>query len=76
MHPEIVLHDRLPTLDEHRDLCKAVGWAPVIDFGAAPASLARTLVGGITATGTAPFNERHGFIEHEALSGMSQAARP
>jgi len=134
MHPDVVFHDRLPTLDEYRDLCTAVGWAPVINLEAAPASLARSLLGVVAtqggrtvgmgrvvgdgaiyhyvqdvvvhpdqqkrgigdaivsrlvarihaqaperafigvfaATGTTPFYERHGFIEHEALSGMFQ----
>lgn len=134
MHPDVVLHDRLPTIDEYRDLCTAVGWAPVLNFDAAPASLARSLLGVVAtrdgrvvgmgrvvgdgaiyhylqdvvvqpdlqrsgigdaivgrlvarihaqaperafigvfaATGTAPFYERHGFVEHEALLGMFQ----
>jgi GNAT superfamily N-acetyltransferase len=134
MHPDVVLHDRLPTIDEYRDLCTAVGWAPVLNFDAAPASLAgsllgvvatrdgraigmgrvvgdgaiyhyvqdvvvhpdlqrsgignaivgrlvarihaqapeRAFIGVFAATGTAPFYERHGFIEHEALLGMFQ----
>jgi GNAT superfamily N-acetyltransferase len=134
MHPDVVLDDRLPTLDEYRDLCTAVGWAPVLNFDAAPASLARSLLGVVAtlgdrtvgmgrvvgdgaiyhyvqdvvvhpdlqrsgigdaivgrlvaqiharaperafigvfaATGTTPFYERHGFIEHEALLGMFQ----
>ena len=49
MHPDVVLHDRLPTPDEYRDLCTAVGWAPVMNFDAAPASLARSLL-GVVAT--------------------------
>ncbi len=138
MHPDVVLHDRLPTIDEYRDLCTAVGWAPVLNFEAAPASLARSLLGVVAtldgraigmgrvvgdgaiyhyvqdvvvhpdlqkrgigdaivgqlvarilaqaperafigvfaATGTAPFYERHGFIEHDALLGMFQVVRP
>ncbi len=138
MHPNVVLHDRMPTIDEYRDLCTAVGWAPVLNFDAAPASLARSLLGVVAtlhgrtvgmgrvvgdgaiyhyvqdvvvhpdlqkrgigdaivarlvariheqaperafigvfaATGTQPFYERHGFIEHEALLGMFQVVRP
>lgn len=138
MHPDVVLHDRLPTIDEYADLCTAVGWAPVLNFDAAPASLARSLLGVVAtrdgrvvgmgrvvgdgaiyhylqdvvvhpdlqrsgigdaivgrlvarihaqaperafigvfaATGTAPFYERHGFVEHEALLGMFQVVRP
>jgi len=49
MHPDVVLHDRLPTIDEYCDLCTAVGWAPVMNFDAAPASLARSLL-GVVAT--------------------------
>jgi GNAT superfamily N-acetyltransferase len=45
MDPDVVLHDRLPSIDEFRDLCTAVGWAPVMNFDAAPASLARSLLG-------------------------------
>jgi GNAT superfamily N-acetyltransferase len=137
MHADVVLHDRLPTLDEYRDLCTAVGWAPVLNFDAAPASLSRSLLGVVAtlhgrtvgmgrvvgdgaiyhyvqdvvvhpdlqrsgigdaivarlvarihaqaperafigvfaATGTQPFYERHGFIEHEALLGMFQVVR-
>ena len=137
MHPDVVLHDRLPSIDEYRDLCTVVGWAPVINFDAAPASLARSLLGVVAAqggrtvgmgrvvgdgaiyhylqdvvvhpdlqkhgigdaivgrlvarihaqaperaflgvlaaTGTAPFYERHGFIEHEALLGMFQVVQ-
>ena len=138
MHPDVVLHDRLPTIDEYRDLCTSVGWAPVLNFDAAPVSLSRSLLGVVAtlhgrtvgmgrvvgdgaiyhyvqdvvvhpdlqtsgigdeivarlvarihaqaperafigvfaATGTAPFYERHGFIEHEALLGMFQVVRP
>jgi GNAT superfamily N-acetyltransferase len=137
LHPDVVLHDRLPSIDEYRDLCTAVGWAPVLNFDAAPASLARSLLGVVAtqggrtvgmgrvvgdgaiyhyvqdvvvhpdqqkrgighaivgrlvaqvraraperafigvfaATGTKPFYERHGFIEHEALLGMFQVVR-
>jgi len=45
MDPDVTLHDRLPTLAEYRELCTAVGWAPVINFDAAPASLAGSLFG-------------------------------
>jgi GNAT superfamily N-acetyltransferase len=137
LHPDVLLHDRLPTLDEYRDLCTAVGWAPVINFDAAPASLARSLLGVVAvvdgrtvgmgrvvgdvaiyhyvqdvvvhpdqqhrgigdaivgrlvaqvraraperafigvfaATGSAPFYERHGFVVHEALTGMFQVVQ-
>lgn len=51
MHPDVVLHDRLPTTDEYRDLCTAVGWAPVLNFDAAPASLARSLLGVVATRG-------------------------
>ncbi len=137
MDPDVVLHDRLPTLEEYRDLCTAVGWAPVINFDAAPVSLARSLLGVVAvvdgravgmgrvvgdgaiyhyvqdvvvhpeqqhrgigdaiigrlvalvstraperafiglfaATGTAPFYGRHGFVVHEALTGMFQVVQ-
>ncbi len=41
----VTLIDRLPTPEEYRALCTAVGWGEVIDFAAAPASLARSLFG-------------------------------
>jgi GNAT superfamily N-acetyltransferase len=37
------LIDRLPTLEEYRALCTAVGWGDIIDFDAAPASLLGSL---------------------------------
>jgi N-acetylglutamate synthase-like GNAT family acetyltransferase len=39
------LIERAPTLAEYRALCTAVGWAEIIDFEAAPASLERSLFG-------------------------------
>jgi GNAT superfamily N-acetyltransferase len=41
----VTLVDRLPTPEEYRALCTAVGWGEVIDFAAAPASLAGSLFG-------------------------------
>lgn len=34
---------RLPTIDEYRTICTAVGWQDVMNFGAAPASLVRSV---------------------------------
>ena len=42
---------RLPTLDEYRRLCGAVGWEAVINFDAAAASLARSLHGVVALDG-------------------------
>jgi GNAT superfamily N-acetyltransferase len=47
------LIDRVPTPAEYRALCTAVGWADIIDFDAAPASLARSLFGVVAV------EERH-----------------
>lgn len=41
----ITLVDRTPSPEEYRTLCTAVGWGEVIDFAAAPASLAGSLFG-------------------------------
>ena len=40
-----VLIERLPTAEEYRHLCEEVGWGPIMNFEAAPASLARSLYG-------------------------------
>ncbi len=45
------LIDRVPTPVEYRTLCTAVGWADIIDFEAAPASLARSLFGVVAVDG-------------------------
>ena len=39
------LLERLPTPEEYRRLCEAVGWGPVMNFEAAPTSLERSLYG-------------------------------
>jgi GNAT superfamily N-acetyltransferase len=39
------LEDRLPTLEEYRALCTAVGWGEIINFDAAPKSLANSPFG-------------------------------
>lgn len=37
------LTERLPTTEEYRTICTAVGWQDVMNFGAAPAALARSV---------------------------------
>lgn len=37
------LEARLPTVDEYRSICTAVGWQDVMNFAAAPDALARSL---------------------------------
>ncbi|HMO57404.1 MAG TPA: GNAT family N-acetyltransferase [Roseiflexaceae bacterium] len=39
------LIDRLPTIDEYRTLCTAVGWGDIVNFAAAPTSLANSPFG-------------------------------
>ena len=41
--PPYVLTERLPTPEEYRNLCEAVGWGDVINFDAATTSLQRSL---------------------------------
>ena len=45
----IQIIERTPTLAEYRAICDAVGWGGVINFEAAPDSLARSLYGVIAA---------------------------
>jgi GNAT superfamily N-acetyltransferase len=45
------LIDHVPTPAEYRALCTAVGWADIIDFDAAPASLVRSLFGVVAVDG-------------------------
>jgi hypothetical protein len=83
------LIDRVPTPDEYRALCTAVGWADIIDFGAAPVSLARSIcavvavddgrtigMGRVVAVaGSEPFYRRHGFERRDEMVGMFQVVR-
>lgn len=53
----ITLEVRLPTLEEYRALCAAVGWEEVINFEAAPLSLSRSLF-GVTVLDYTPGREQ------------------
>ncbi len=44
---------RLPTSDEYRAICTAVGWQDMMNFGAAPAALARSLYAVVVEHGGA-----------------------
>lgn len=48
---DLTLLERLPTPDEYRALCEAVGWGAIINFDAAPDSLAHSLVGVVVLDG-------------------------
>lgn len=43
--------ERLPTADEYRTLCDAVGWTAVMNYDVAAASLARSLYGVVALHG-------------------------
>ena len=45
------IQDRVPTLDEYRTICEAVGWTPVINFEAAALSLERSLFAVVVMQG-------------------------
>lgn len=49
--PDARLVHRLPDLAEYRALSESVGWGEVMDFDAAPASLARSLHGVVVEEG-------------------------
>lgn len=50
----VQLYERLPTFDEYCALCVAVGWGQVINFAAAPQSLANSLYGVVALAGDRP----------------------
>ena len=49
--PDLTLLERLPTPAEYRALCESVGWGGLINFDAAPDSLARSLFGVVVTDG-------------------------
>lgn len=49
--PPLTMEKRLPSLEEYKVLCEAVGWGEVINFAAAPASLQRSLYGVVMLDG-------------------------
>lgn len=49
--PDLTLLERIPTPEEYRALCEAVGWGEIINFDAAPDSLARSLFGVVVTDG-------------------------
>lgn len=48
---DLTLLERLPTPEEYRALCESVGWGDIINFEAAPDSLARSLFGVVVMDG-------------------------